>query len=73
MVALKRETALLFVGILASITLFTLIIWDAFNPAYDLPTQTIYLLLLMISVFIGVDLVRGDGGPGGPGNGPGNN
>ena len=67
----EREQVLLALGAMASITLFILIIWDAFNPQYDIPTQTIYLLLLLMSVFLGVDILRPNTGWGGGGGGSG--
>lgn len=54
----QRQDIKLYIGLAGSITLFLLILSDAWMKAYTLDEKMIYLLLAIISTMIGVDIFR---------------
>lgn len=63
----SRQEAKLFIGIAASLTLFLLILSEAWIRHYTTDNQFIWILIVMISTMIGVDLFQQGGGNGGSG------
>lgn len=53
---MQKQTAKLLVGILASLTLFALILADALLPTYYLNDSLVFILVGIISTMFGVDL-----------------